>query len=61
MQQIDLLTIGQPVVNNHDLTKKPVLNLESPDDFIRKFYGQSFLNGWLKVKQKCNFKTSIKN
>ena len=61
MQQIDLWTTGQPVINDHELTKKPVLKLDSSDDFIRQFYGQNFLNGWLKVKQKRHFKTVIKD
>lgn len=61
MHQLDLWATGQPLINDNDLTKKPVLNLHSEDEVILKFYGQHFLNGWLKVKQKCHFKTVIKN
>ncbi|WP_257283285.1 hypothetical protein [Endozoicomonas sp. SESOKO1] len=61
MQQLDLWTVGQRLINDNDLTKKPVLNLDSEDAFIRRLYGQHFLNGWLKVKQKRHFKTVIKD
>ena len=61
MQQLDLWTVGQQLVNDNDLTKKPPLNCHSEDAFIRQFYGQNFLNGWLKVKQKRPFKTVIKD
>ena len=55
MNQLDLWTSGQPLLNDNDLTKKPPLNKDSTDDFIRHVYGQNFLNGWLKVKQKRAF------
>lgn len=60
MNQLDLLTTGQPLLNDSDLTKKPPLTLDSDDDLIRRFYGQNFLNGWLKVKQKQAFLQVIK-
>jgi hypothetical protein len=60
MNQLDLLTTGQPLLNDHDLTKKPPLTLDSEDHLIRQFYGQHFLNGWLKVKQKRAFLVVIK-
>ena len=60
MDQLDLWTTGQPLLNDHDLTKKPPLTLDSDDDFVRRFYGQHFLNGWLKVKQKQAFSAVIK-
>lgn len=59
MRQLDLWAVGQLSINDSDLTKKPVLNLDSEDAFIRRFYGQHFLNGWLKVKEKRSFKTVI--
>ena len=52
MVQIDL-------INDHDLTKKPPLKTDTPDHVIRQFYGQHFLDGWLKVKQSVSFKTVI--
>lgn len=61
MQQLDLWTTGQPSINDNDLTKKPPLTIDSEDAVIRRFYGQHFLNGWLKVKQKRHFKTVIKD
>ncbi len=61
MQQLNLWTTGQPSLNDNDLTKKPPLNADSEDAFIRHFYGQHFLNGWLKVKQKRAFLPVIKN
>ncbi len=61
MHQLDLLTTVQLLTNDNDLTKRPTLNVHSEDDFIRQFYGQHFLNGWLKVKQKRSFKTVIKD
>ncbi len=61
MQQLDLWTVGQRLVNDNDLTKKPTLNRHSEDEVIRQFYGQHFLNEWLKVKQKRHFKTVIKD
>lgn len=61
MQQLNLWTTGQPLLNDNDLTKKPPLNADSEDDIIRRFYGQNFLNGWLKVKQKRAFLPVIKN
>lgn len=61
MNQLDLLIAVKPTVNDNDLTKKPKLSLNTSDDIIRQFYGQNFLNGWLKVKDKRGFKTVIKN
>ncbi len=59
MNQLELLVTVQPPINDNDLTKKPSLNVDSSDDVIRQFYGQHFLNGWLKVKEKRCFKTVI--
>ncbi|USE39211.1 hypothetical protein [Endozoicomonas sp. SCSIO W0465] len=61
MNQLDLLTTGQPLINDNDLTKKPVLTLTTSNEIIYRFYGQSFLNGWLKVKEKRHFKQVIKH
>ena len=61
MQQLDFWAIGQPLLNDNDLTKKPPLHVDSEDAFIRRFYGQHFLNGWLKVKQKRAFLAVIEN
>lgn len=60
MNQLDLLIAVKSTVNDNDLTKKPRLTLNTSDDIIRQFYGQNFLNGWLKVKEKRSFKTVIK-
>lgn len=60
MNQLDLLIAVKSTVNDNDLTKKPKLTLNTSDDIIRQFYGQNFLNGWLKVKEKRSFKTVIK-
>ncbi len=38
MQQLDLWMVGQQLVNDNDLTKKPVLNVDSGR-------AQSFLKG----------------
>ncbi len=37
-------------INDHDLTKKPELTLDSSDEIITRFYGHRFLSGWLNVK-----------
>lgn len=55
MNQLDLLIAVKSTVNDNDLTKKPRLTLNTSDDIIRQFYGQNFLNGWLKVKKKTQF------
>ena len=60
MNQLDLLIAVKSTVNDNALTKKPKLTMNTSDDIIRKFYGQNFLNGWLKVKEKRSFKTVIK-
>lgn len=60
MNQLDLLIAVKSTVNDNDLTKKPKLTLNTSDDIIRQFYGQNFLNGWLKVKENRSFKTVIK-
>ena len=60
MNQLDLLIAVKSTVNDNDLTKKPRLTINTSDDIIRQFYGQNFLNGWLKVKENRSFKTVIK-
>ena len=60
MNQLDLLIAVKSTVNDNVLTKKPKLTMNTSDDIIRQFYGQNFLNGWLKVKEKRCFKTVIK-
>ena len=60
MNQLDLLIAVKSTVDDNVLTKKPKLTMNTSDDIIRQFYGQNFLNGWLKVKEKRSFKTVIK-
>ncbi len=40
-------------VNNQP--KKPPLKMGTPTEIILKFYGRSFLTGWLKVKNSVRF------
>ncbi len=48
-------SVKKPVINDHDLTKRPVLKLDTPDAEIRRLFGQHFLTGWLKVKHSVRF------
>ena len=37
-------------INDIDLTVKPTLTINTPNEIITRFYGVRFLAGWLKVK-----------
>lgn len=41
--------------NDKTELKKPPLKMGTPTEIILKFYGQSFLTGWLKVKNSVRF------